>query len=153
MLKPKAQAVKRKMKPKTKAEPKVQIKLSLAKSVADACAAARQEATDTPYDWNGTMAEAVDRENLEFRRHVAEYKAKISAHRRANSQPTNQDPQWSGARIAMKCSGRFQSRNGVVAKTRFSESYCSHPPQDDTFQNPQRKRVKANLSNNNSTLS
>ena len=64
------------MKPKTKAEPKVQIKLSLAKSVADACAAARQEATNTPYDWNATMAEAVERENIEFLRHVAEYKAK-----------------------------------------------------------------------------
>jgi hypothetical protein len=68
------------MKPKTKAEPKVQIKLSIAKSVADACVAARQEATETPYDWNATMAEIVEKENLEFRRHVAEYKAK--------SQPT-----------------------------------------------------------------
>ena len=49
------------MKPKTKAEPKVQIKLSVAKSLADACAAARQEASDTPYDWNATMAEALDK--------------------------------------------------------------------------------------------
>ena len=68
------------MKPKTKAESKVQIKLSVAKSLADACAAARQEASDTPYDWNATMAEALDKENAEFRRHVAEYKTK--------SQPT-----------------------------------------------------------------
>jgi hypothetical protein len=68
------------VRPKTKAEPKIQIKLSVAKSVADACAAARQEASDTPYDWNATMAEAVDKENAEFRKHLAEYKAK--------SQPT-----------------------------------------------------------------
>jgi hypothetical protein len=80
------------MKPKTKAEPKVQIKLSLAKSIADACAAARQEATDTPYDWNGTMAEAVERENLEFRRHVADYKAKSQPTAGLSSSPTTSNP-------------------------------------------------------------
>jgi len=80
------------MKPKTKAEPKVQIKLSLAKSVADACAAARQEATDTPYDWNATMAEAVERENLEFRRHVAEYKANSQSTAELTSSPTTSNP-------------------------------------------------------------
>ena len=76
------------MKPKTKAESKVQIKLSVAKSVADACAAARQEATDTPYDWNATMAEAVEKENVEFRRHVAEYKTKSQPTAGLNFQPT-----------------------------------------------------------------
>ena len=75
------------MKPKTKAEPKVQIKLSVVKSAADACAAARQEATDTPYDWNATMAEAVERENVEFRRHVAEYKTKSQPTAGPNSSP------------------------------------------------------------------
>ena len=80
------------MKPKTKAEPKVQIKLSLAKSVADACAAARQEATDTPYDWNATMAEAVERENGEFRRHVAEFKAKSQPTAGLTSSPATNNP-------------------------------------------------------------
>jgi hypothetical protein len=80
------------MKPKTKAEPKIQIKLSVAKSVADACAAARQEATDTPYDWNATMAEAVEKENVEFRRHVAEYKTKSQPTAGLTSSPRTRSP-------------------------------------------------------------
>jgi hypothetical protein len=64
------------MKPKTKPEPKVKIKISVAQSVAAACDAARKEAADTPFDWNATMAEKIERENAEFRDFVAQYKAK-----------------------------------------------------------------------------
>jgi hypothetical protein len=52
----------------------------------------------------------------------------------------------------MKSSNCLQSRNGLVAKTRFSESYCAHPLRDDTFQNPQPVRVIAHSNSNNSKL-
>ena len=44
------------------------------------------------------------------------------------------------------------TRKGLVAKTRFSESYCAHPLRDDTFQNPQTVRVIAHPNGNNSKL-
>jgi hypothetical protein len=54
------------MKPKTKPEPTVQIRISVPKSLADACDLARKQSKDTPYDWNATMAEAIQKANTEF---------------------------------------------------------------------------------------
>ena len=62
--------------PKTKIELKEQLKISVAKSLATSCKAAKEEAEDTPYDWDLTMAEAIEKRNAEFRKSVAQFKAK-----------------------------------------------------------------------------
>jgi hypothetical protein len=77
------------MKPRTKPEPRVQIKLSVAKSVADACEAARKEAAETPFDWNATMAEKIEKENAEFREFLAQYKAKSQPNAGLEISPIN----------------------------------------------------------------
>jgi len=63
--------------PKTKPEPTTQIRISVPKSVADACELARKQAKDTPYDWNGTMAEAVEKANTEFVQFLAKNQTKL----------------------------------------------------------------------------
>jgi hypothetical protein len=65
------------MKPKIKPEPKVQIKLSMSKSLGEACEMARKRAEKTPYDWNGTIVEAVEKANTEFSRFLDQHEAKV----------------------------------------------------------------------------
>jgi hypothetical protein len=38
---------------------------------------ARKQAKDTPYDWNGTMAEAVEKANTEFVQFLAKNQTKL----------------------------------------------------------------------------
>lgn len=75
------------MKPKTKPEPKVQIKISLAKSVAQACDLARKEAEHTAYDWNATMAEALEKANSEFLQFLAQDRTNAQPDTGLNSSP------------------------------------------------------------------
>jgi hypothetical protein len=72
--------------PKTKPEKKVQYKLNLNESLAAKCDAAKKEAEDTPYSWDATMAEVIEKETASFRQFVAEFKAKSQPESQAESQ-------------------------------------------------------------------
>jgi hypothetical protein len=72
------------MKVKVKPEATVQIRISVRKSVAVACDLARQQSKDTPYDWNGTMAEAVEKANSEFVEFLAKAQPKVQPGRSLN---------------------------------------------------------------------
>jgi hypothetical protein len=71
--------------PKTKPEKKVQYKLNLNESLAAKCDAAKKEAEDTPYSWDATMAEVIDKETTSFRQFVAQHKAKSQPKSQADS--------------------------------------------------------------------
>jgi hypothetical protein len=71
--------------PKTKPEKKVQYKLNLNESLAGKCDAAKKEAEDTPYSWDATMAEVIEKETASFRQFVAEFKAKSQPESQADS--------------------------------------------------------------------
>jgi hypothetical protein len=73
------------VKPKIKPEATVQIRISIRKSVADACESARKLSKDTPYDWNATIAEAVEKANSEF----VEFLAKSQPKAGLAASPTN----------------------------------------------------------------
>ncbi len=73
--------------PKTKAELREQLKVSVTKSLATSCKLAKEEATDTPYDWDLTIAEAIEKRTAEFRKSVAQYKAKSQANAKLTSSP------------------------------------------------------------------
>jgi uncharacterized protein YpuA (DUF1002 family) len=64
------------MKPRTKIELKEQLKISVNNSLFTDCKSAKEEAKDTPYDWDLTMADAIAKENAQFRKYVADFKAK-----------------------------------------------------------------------------
>lgn len=74
--------------PKTKIELKEQLKISVTKSLSASCKRAKEEAADTPYDWDLTMAEAIEKRNAEFRKSVAQFKAKSQANAKLVSSPT-----------------------------------------------------------------
>jgi hypothetical protein len=63
--------------PKTKPEPKVQVKLSMPESLGKACELTRKRADKTPYDWNGTIVEAVEKANTEFSQFLDQHEAKV----------------------------------------------------------------------------
>jgi hypothetical protein len=73
------------MKPKTKPEKKVQYKLNITESLAAKCDAAKKEAEDTPYSWDATIAEVVEKETTAFRQFVADFKAKSQAESKLTS--------------------------------------------------------------------
>jgi hypothetical protein len=73
------------MKPKTKPEKKLQYKLNITESLAAKCDAAKKEAEDTPYSWDATIAEVVEKETAAFSQFVAEFKAKRQPKSQADS--------------------------------------------------------------------
>ncbi len=75
--------------PKTKIELKEQLKISITKSLAASCKAAKEEARDTPYDFDLTIAAAIEKETAEFRKFVAQFKAKSQANSKLVSSPTS----------------------------------------------------------------
>jgi hypothetical protein len=71
--------------PKRKPEKKLQYKLNITESLAAKCDAAKKEAEDTPYSWDATIAEVVEKETESFRHFVAEFKAKSQPKSQADS--------------------------------------------------------------------
>jgi hypothetical protein len=77
------------MKPKTKPESRIQIKLSMPKSLGEACETARKRADKTPYDWNATMVEAVEKANTEFSQFLDLHEANGQPKAGLTTSPTN----------------------------------------------------------------